>query len=80
MRRRPDPEPSRRAPGGKGLKLAMLLMIMKEGGDVVFPLMWQASALLEKAIAQIDQALLIRSCAAAGGNVDAGAVSLGQAP
>jgi hypothetical protein len=58
----------------------MLLMIMKEGADAVYPLMWQARALLEKAIAQIDQALLIRNCTTAGDNVDAETVSLGQAP
>lgn len=57
----------------------MLLMIIKEGSDVVYPLIRQARALLEKAIAQIDQALLIRRCTTAGDNVDAGAVSLGQA-
>jgi hypothetical protein len=42
--------------------------------------MWQARALLEKAIAQIDQALLIRRCTTAGDSVNAAAVPLGQAP
>jgi hypothetical protein len=46
---------------GRRLNLAMLLMTMKEGNNIVLPLMFQARALLEKAIAEIDQAQLIRS-------------------